>query len=188
MPFGTGIRYRRYVIFGKLADVAQKAATLNQHAFFSTLEYTAQSDELLPLYDAILDSQPVLSSQSSGGASSVCRASSIPIKNSYPLMLLKNKTTGIYSLSTDPYALCGKIPFTNPFPPDHTKYQTYQNRRIYQPYDGQTEWVRLLGFILPVDASKISSGEMILLSDVCPTGSFNAGEKLNADELMVWRS
>ncbi len=186
MPFGTGIRYRRYAIFGKLSDVSNKAAALNQYATFQLIEFIEQPKEKIALYQNVFNSQNILSSQPNSENIKACNVSSTPIKNSYPLLLLKNKTTGLYFLTTDPYTACGKIPFPNPYPSTHAKHLKYQNRVIYQPYDGNTEWIALLGYVLPINNSKISSGEMITLSSVIPNIQFLAGEKLNSSELMVW--
>ena len=99
-------------------------------------------------------------------------------------MLMKNNDTGNYFLSTDPYAACGKKPFTNPYPVGHVKYNTYQNKHIYQVYDGKTIWVELLGFVLPLDNAQLSNGFQ-KLSDVLTNVSFIAGEKLSANQLMI---
>jgi hypothetical protein len=186
MPFGTGIRYRRFAIFGKLSDVSNKAAKLDQYATFEPIEFTEQLKEKIPLYERVFDSQNILSTQPNLENIKACSVSAVPIKGSYPLFLLKNKNTGIYFLTTDPYTACGKIPFVNPYPPTHAKYLKYQNRVIYRPYDGNTEWVAVLGYVLPINNSKISSGEMVTLSSVTSNIQFLAGEKLNSSELMVW--
>jgi len=56
---------------------------------------------------------------------------------------------------------------------------------VYQSYDGKTEWISLLGFVLPLDGSRT---DMQVLSDVCQNANiqFYAGEKLDANQLMLF--
>jgi len=109
----------------------------------------------------------------------------IPVKDSLPLLLIKNNDTGEYVLTTDPYAVCGKFPFTNPYPVGHSKYSTYQNRHIYQSYDGKTSWISLLGFVKQTPTPGFADPGYQLLSDIIGTIPFVAGEKLTADNLMI---
>jgi hypothetical protein len=97
---------------------------------------------------------------------------------------MKNIDSGQYFLSTDPYAASGKKPFVNPYAPGDAKYETYQNRVIYQPYDGKTEWVSLLEYVIPMSGSGVPSGYKTL-SDAT-TASFVKGEKLDANQLLLY--
>ena len=181
MPYGTGIRYRRYAVFGKLADVANICSKLDQHAFFEKIEFSKEYSGKLPIYQTVLEGQNVLSTVENG--SPIMYTHPIPVKDSLPLLLLKNNDTGNYFLTTDPYAACGKIPFANPYPVDHPKYTEYQNKHIYQPYDGKTEWVSLLGF---VRSSDITDSGYDLLSNLIGSIPFLAGEKSSANQLKAF--
>jgi hypothetical protein len=99
-------------------------------------------------------------------------------------MLMKNTETGQYFLSTDPYAVAGKKPYVNPYVPGDAKYETYQNRVVYQPYDGKTEWVSLLGYVLPVAESGVPNGYKTV--SAATTVSFIKGAKLDANQLMLF--
>ena len=66
----------------------------------------------------------------------------------------------------------------------HEKHATYENRVIYQPYDGKTEWIALLGYALESTPAGLAGGYQ-LLSDAIGTIPFIAGEKLDANNLMV---
>jgi hypothetical protein len=181
MPYGTGIRYRRYVVFGKLANVANICSKLNQHAFFEKIEFSKEYSGKLPIYQKVLDGQTVLSTVENG--SPIMYTHPIPVNDSLPLLLMKNKETGIYVLSTDPYAICGKKAFINPYPVGHPKYNDYQNKHIYQPYDGKTEWVSLLGF---VRTSDITDSGYDLLSNLIGSIPFLAGEQRSANQLKAY--
>jgi hypothetical protein len=182
MPYGTGIRYRRYAVFGKLQNVANICADLNQHAFFESIEFSESFSGKLPLYNTTINNQQTLTTTPNGPI--VAYTHPIPVKDSLPLMLMKDKDTGNYFISTDPYAICGKLPFTNPYPIGHAKYSTYQNKHIYQIYDEKTEWVTLLGYARIIPNTGIPTGYRPL-SEVLNGITFIAGEKLNATQLLV---
>lgn len=182
MPYGTGIRYRRYAVFGKLKNVSDICAKLNNSSFFEIIEFPKEYSGKMPLYSNTLNGQSILSNNING--SPVAYTFPIPVKDSLPLLLMKNNDTNNYFITTDPYAVCGKLPFTNPYPVGHAKYATYQNKHIYQIYDGKSSWVGLLGFVLPLDNSLLSNGYQ-RLSEVLSGTNFVAGEKLNSTQLMV---
>lgn len=182
MPYGTGIRYRRYVVFGKLANVASICSKLNEYSFFETIEFPTTDAGKFPLYLTTLEGQQVLSNTLDGVP--ICYTHQIPVKDSLPLLLLKNTVTGEYFLSTDPYAICGKLPFTNPYSPGHPKYSDYQNKHIYQMYDGKTEWISLLGFVRTIPSEGIPTG-YIPLSERIGSISFIQGEKLDSTQILV---
>ena len=182
MPYGTGIRYRRYVVFGKLANVADVCSKLNQHSFFESIQFSETNSGRLPIYQTTQEGQTVLTTTPTG--SPVAYTHPIPIKDSLPLFLMKNNETNIYFLSTDPYAACGKLPFINPYPAGHAKYATYQNKHIYQSYDEKTTWVSLLGFVVQ-SSTVVGQAEYDLISNVITTVPFVSGEKLNSNELSI---
>jgi hypothetical protein len=184
MPYGTGIRYRRYLVFGKLANVPDICSKLNQHAFFETIEFSSTFSDEMPIYEDILEGNAILTTNPVGV--SIANIHPIPVKNSLPLLLMKNKDNGDYFLSTDPYSVCGKKPFINPYPVGHVKYNEYQNKHIYQIYDGKTEWVSILGFVLPT-SEVIGNNKYIKLSDIIAgkSISFIKGEGLDSSELSL---
>jgi hypothetical protein len=73
--------------------------------------------------------------------------------------------------------------FINPYPVGHPKYNDYQNKHIYQPYDGKTEWVSLLGF---VRTSDITDSGYDLLSNLIGSIPFLAGEQRSANQLKAY--
>lgn len=182
MSYGTGIRYRRFVVMGKLCNVADICSKLNNYAFFEKIEFNNSYSGKMPLYASVLNGSLIFTNEEIGLP--VCYTFPIPVKDSLPLFLLKNTVNNNYFLTTDPYAACGKKPFTNPYPPNHIKYPKYQNRHIYQVYDGKTEWINLLGYVLPINNNDIPMG-YVRLSDVLGGVQFLKGEKLNSNDLMV---
>jgi hypothetical protein len=182
---GEGFHFRRYLVFGKLSQVAQTAASLVDKVDYKRVEFESASSGRLALYETTRDGQTVLTATPPTYSEvPVGYSSPVPLKGSQPLMLMRNVESGQYFLSTDPYAVAGKKAFINPYSQGDAKYETYQNRVIYQPYDGKTEWVSLLGYVLPVPDTGVPSGYK-QLSDA--TGaSFIKGEKLEANQLMLF--
>ena len=183
MPYGTGFYCRRYVVLGKLSKVAQICQELNEKATIEAIEFSTDYSIKMPIYQTTLDGQTILSITPTG--SPVGYTHPIPLKDSLPLLLMKNKDTNEHFISCDPYAVCGKQPFTNPYPPSHTNYSTYENRVIYQPYDGKTEWGSLLGFIKQTTTPGFAEPGYQLLSDIIGSIPFVAGEKPEVTNLMI---
>lgn len=183
MPYGTGIRYRRYLVMGRLKNVSNICQNIDKHAFFEEIVFPETNSAKLPLYKTTINGQFILTTDIVG--SPVAHTFPIPVKDSLPLFLMKNNDSGNYFLSTDPYAACGKNPFTNPYPVGHPKYIKYQNRHIYQIYDEKTEWISLLGFVKQSTNIGVADPGFQLLSDVIGSINFEAGEKLNSNELLL---
>jgi chitodextrinase len=182
---GEGFHFRRYLVFGKLSEVAQTAATLVDQVDYKRIEFDAATSGKMALYETTRSGQKVLTATPpSYSAIPIGYSSPVPLKGSQPLMLMKNVESGQYFLSTDPYAASGKKPFVNPYATGDAKYDTYQNRVIYQPYDGKTEWISLLGYVLPKPDSGLPANHTTLseATDVI----FLKGEKRDANELMLF--
>jgi len=183
LPYGTGFYYKRYVVLGKLAEVAQICEELNDSAVLSSIEFSTGYSGRIPIYQTTLNGQTIFTITPTGSPAGYTHP--IPIRDSLPLMLLKNNDTGEYFISTDPYAACEKVPFTNPYPVGHEKHSTYENRVIYKPYDGKTEWVSLLGFAKQASSPGFIEPGYQLLSDILGNIPFIKGEKLDANSLMI---
>jgi hypothetical protein len=180
---GEAFFMRVYMVLGTLEEVAAKSAQLVDHVEYGFLDYDENSAPLLPLYD---DRKTGLTSQPpTDKAEPVAYSYAVPVKGSVPLFQLKETATGKVVLSTDPYALCGKKPFANPYSKGDPKYETYQNRVIYQPYDGKTEWLGLLGYVMPEKLAAKKSGCRSLSGVLNDNRSFISGDKPGADELLI---
>ena len=175
---------RMYFVIGTLEKVARKANLLSEHAEYRPLDFNASNVPLVPLYAATLGDDKIVTRNVSGNP--VCHIYAWPVNGSYPLFLIKNNNTNRYFVTTDPYAQCARESFENPFEPGHKYHANFENRTLYHTYRKQTEWVGLLGFVLPKD--KVESGDHNYTSlSTIPeaVASFDAGEKLDANNLMV---
>lgn len=185
LPFGNGFYCRRYLVFGNLKHVSKTCSELNQHAVVNYVEFNKAETRKIPLYKTTYEDYESLTTIPSEHV--FCYVYATPVKGSYPLFLLRNTETLEYWLTTDPYAICDKQPFSNPYPSNHPKHEEYNNKVIYQPYDGKTEWVKLLGYVITTDM-RDETEQYVSLSELFgPTVKFLQGEKLDSSELFAIR-
>ena len=115
----------------------------------------------------------------------LCRVYAWPVRGSYPLFVVKDNPSGRHFLTTDPYAECEREPFENPFKPGDPAYEKYQNRTVYRPYMRKTDWIELLGFVMPKSATDPSLETKPLSAVSGAEKVFRPGERAKADEIMV---
>ncbi|HEG44792.1 MAG TPA: hypothetical protein ENH94_12185, partial [Phycisphaerales bacterium] len=184
---GEGLYFRTYMVMGTLDDVVATSEQLVDEVEYAWLEFNEMTSDFLPLYEITLDGQTTLSAtKPDSNATPIAHSYANPVKNSVPLVLMRDVESGTYVLSTDPYAVCGKRAFENLYQPGHSKYATYQDRVIYQPYDGRTEWIGLLGFVIPESKSTDPQEYQYLWEVLGEDILFVPGEKFAADELLIW--
>lgn len=181
---GEGFFRRVYMVFGKLSNVAAKCASLSENTDYGELEFTKDSSLKTPLYKTTISDQTILTTEIPDTSSlPLGSIYSTPVKGTVPLFQLRNRATGAYNLSTDQYAICNKEPFVNPLDPTEERYDFFENRHIYQIYDETTEWVSLLGYVLP---NLTPTNEDPLLSSILGDAiKFSKGEKNDADKLVL---
>ena len=94
----------------------------------------------------------------------LCKVYAWPVRGSLPLFVVKDNPSGQYFITTDPYAECEREPFENPFPPDDPKHKKYENRTVYRPYTRKTDWIELLGFVMPKsEAEPVAGGHCFVV-------------------------
>ena len=175
---------RMYFVIGTLEKVAEKGNRLAPHADYQLLDFNEENVPPVPLYAKEIDGDTVLTRRASGEP--VCQAYAWPVQGSYPLFLIKNNQTGRHFVTADPYGQCAQEPFENPFEPGHAHYAKFENRIIHHTYKGQTEWVELLGFAMPKGSADTDANDYTPLSTIAEANvAFNAGIKMNEDELLV---
>lgn len=174
---GTAHLLRMYFVIGTLDDVAEKANRLAPHATYLPLDLTTDDVPAVPLHAGAEGPTRVRP----GTSAPVCFAYAHPVRGSRPLFLIREVNTGHTFCTTDPYARCAQEPFANPLAEDHESYEKYQNRTIYKPFAGETEWVDLLGFVL----TEPTPGHVPLASIEAARSTFDPGECEAAAEVFV---
>jgi hypothetical protein len=72
-----------------------------------------------------------------------------PIPGTMPVFAMEDTRDGRIFATHDPYTLCPTAPFTNPLPPTHASYATYQNRLLHYQYESPGRLRELLGYAFP---------------------------------------
>lgn len=176
---GRGFFKRVYMVLGERDEVIQKSYNLVDKVEYGIVDISKEASGMLPLYYSNEDDQHIFTNSKPTIASEpIAYTYALPVTNSVPLFLIKDNNSGSYSLTTDPYAICGRKEFIHP---------DFTDRDIYQPYDGKTEWVAMLGYIMPEndENSAVGIDNMVLLSDVIGNDCFVPGEKFNSNELLI---
>ncbi|MFQ6133543.1 MAG: hypothetical protein ACE5R4_15980 [Armatimonadota bacterium] len=175
---GTAHLLRMYFIIGTLADAATKANKLAPYATYAPLDLTTEQTPLVSLY---VGGAGVTRAQPPGTARPLCQVYAHPVRGSRPLFLIREVKTGRTFCTTDPYARCAREPFVNPLPEEHESFEKYQNRTVYRPFAGETEWLDLLGFAL----TEALPGHVPLASIEAARECFDPGECQGPEELFV---
>jgi len=179
---------RMYFVIGTLDEVAKTANQLADFADYEPLDLTEDNTPLVALYPRrYAGGQAVLSRRAPAGNSAgpLCKVYAHPVNGSLPLFVIKDNPTGQYFVTTDPYAECEREPFQNPFPPDDPRHQKYENRTVYRPYTRKTDWIELLGFVMPKTMANPSLEATALSSVSGMDKAFRPGQKAEANEIMV---
>jgi len=179
LPPGQSAFMRTFLVFGNLRHTAEQCYNLVGSVEYGYPEITTNSGTIT-LYRKTIDGKNILTKQKTD--TPVCKVFANPVNNSSPLFLLKNKSTGSHIASNDPFLLCAKTPFANPYPIDHQDYLRFEDRHLYKPYDGKTEWLESLGYVTPFDSDKLSAG-YVRLSSLLSNIEYDNGE-LDAPELL----
>lgn len=184
---GTPHMLRMYFVIDTLDKVAEKCNRLADHADYEPLDLSEANTPLVPLYAKRVGADAVLSREAAGQP--VCKVYAWPVNQSVPLFLMKNNETGRHFVTTDPYAQCASEPFKNPFKPGHASYAKYQDRTIYRPYLKKTDWIELLGFVMPEDRADRKTYAYDSLSAIpALEQAFDPGDTIGAQDIMVRRN
>ncbi len=179
---------RMYFIIGTLDKVAKTANRLVDFADYEPLDFTEANTPLVPLYPKRYGKgQTVLSRQAPtrGAAAPACKVYAHPVKGSLPLFVIKDNPSGRYFITTDPYAECEREPFQNPLKPGEPAYKKYEGRTVYRAYKRKTDWIELLGFVMPKTMANPSLEATALSSVSGMDKAFRPGQKAEANEIMV---
>lgn len=171
---------RTFFVFGNLDHVAERCNYLVDSAEYGYPKIT-DSQRDLQLYKMQVNGKTILTKIKTD--SPAFKVHEKPVDDSVPLFLLRNNSTQEYAVSTDPFVFSGKTTLINPYPESHERFERFQNRHIYKPYDGNTEWIELLGFVEQYEQMKLLNGYKqlsVLINDI----NFANGELKPPEELM----
>lgn len=172
---GTGYSLNMFFVIGQLGNVATTAKELAPYAGYQTLNFTPANASKINLYSQTIGGQKVLGT--SGETQLAAQTFAQPVTNSVPLILMQNTVTGQYFVSSDPYAECAS----------HLTYPSNGSLPIYEPNLGQTTWLGMLGYALPLSTLNGDTQGYESLADLNLSNSnwFVAGSGLSASDLYV---
>lgn len=153
IPPGFSFFYRQYYISGTMKHVHETAIKLNETTDYDMLNIDPEQTPLTKIKQEDFDN----------AFTQDIKLFASPVENLIPLFLMQNTETGSTYISPDLHHNVNTSPFTNPYPPGDPKYDTYQDRIVYKPYDGKIKYLRLLGY--GVKKEKISTNIRFALLD-----------------------
>lgn len=157
--------WRNYFVVGPMKRVAELSKKLKEKADYGYIDLTAKDAATITYY--VDKSEPMkLIKKAPGAPAKLLTLSAWPNRGSLPVILMKDTTSGQYFMSTDPYVNAKTFPFSNPYEAVNKKFETYQNRTTYQHYL-TTEYVKILGFIMPIKENLAKVREIIGDSKFC---------------------
>jgi hypothetical protein len=136
---GTVSYFRLYFAVGDADTVAEKSAYYKDFTDSGFLEFNQSTAATAPLYLTELNGGQALTQDVTGEP--VMYVYTQPVKNSRPLYLIRNKLSGRYHVTSDPYMLMQRVPINGDY--------AIPKRTGIRPYDGTTEIVKLFGYVMP---------------------------------------
>ena len=133
---GNSFYYRVYYINGTMKEVHEKAKMIADAADYGFINADPEQSSR----------SVVRSGDHFNALTEDIELFAEPVPDNIPLFLLENTKTGIRYISPDLYHDVPTLPFDNPYSPGDDKYETYQDRIVYRPYDGTIRYIRLLGY------------------------------------------
>ena len=149
---GEAFYYKMFIVVGKVSDIQNKAALLKDQVEYGKILNSEENCEQIPLYLVKENGQTVLSKTGDGDPCFYTYAQ--PPVGAVPLYLMKDTTTGNKFVSFDPYQICGTT--VSQGGPTTYNPDGYVGTVQYRPYDGKTEYLDFMGWVMPKD--KIQSG------------------------------
>lgn len=134
VPPGQTFFNRLFFVLGERDEVINRCVDLESQVEHEFLSFTQEEAVLKPVYLEEYNNQFILSDTGTNIAGYVFAE---PVDDSKPLFLVKNQATGDYHATADPYMTMPKYPIPN------TPYMGWR------PYDGTTEIIKLIGFVMP---------------------------------------
>ena len=149
LPPGGAYYYRYYLIIGKIGKTSLYASQLVDKVDYGMLDFNENNSPLIPYYLVANELGQSILTNEAQGQPPLLYTYAMPVKNSVPLFLVQSTVTQLYKLTFDPNLLSTQFPFKNPYKPADPQYALYQNRITYKPYDGNTNYVGFLGYVMP---------------------------------------
>ena len=133
---GNTFYYRVFYINGTMKEVHKKARSLVDASDYGFIASDPAYTPLTILKEESLDN----------AFTGDIKLFASPVDHMVPLFLMEDVESGTQYISPDLYNNANTRPFTNPYDPADSKYETYQDRIVYRHYSGKNKYLRLLGY------------------------------------------
>jgi hypothetical protein len=138
---GQTLACRWHLVGGQFSLVSSRSASLAP--FAGMWQPQTDATKLVPVW--IFSGAP----SSTGTGHPQLHLYAQPIPGTMPVFAMEDTRDGRIFATHDPYTLCPTAPFTNPLPPAHASYATYQNRLLHYQYESPGQLRELLGYAFP---------------------------------------
>lgn len=135
---GESLLIRWYLISGNFAHVRATALKLAASASIAPISFNTDAIQPVWIENGVVNT--------SGDGTLWGGFPAFPARDCVPVFLVKDKKTGIQTITADLYAFSTAQPFHNPLPQNHSAYWLYQNRFHHAQYSSGVEYENLLGF------------------------------------------
>ena len=138
---GQTFWYRVFFVVDRMDRLPETARQLVPHVGAGLANLAGNET---PLVD--VDARALAVPHAGASAGALFRVYAWPAGGTRPLFLLRETATGRLCVTDDPYRFASTAPLENSYPAGHPKHEKYEGLRVLRPYDGRTEYLRLLGY------------------------------------------
>ena len=143
---------RIYVVTGKLSEVAQKANDMVQYVQRGYITINEEDASVRGIYQST-DSETGKTVWLPGGEGNpLFYVYDRHVTGSRPLYLLYDNVAKEFVASVDPYICTNKLPLGQFLDVTKAPYKRYADNKVAVPYDGTTDYIGILGYVMTSDA------------------------------------
>lgn len=146
---GESLAIRWYLVSGNFSDVRASAAKLASSAFIERISFNSDAVQSVWMRDGKINT--------SGDGDRWGGFAALPAEGCVPVFLVKNKKTGVQTVTADIYAFSPTTAFQNPLPENHSAHAVYQNRVNHTQYTADVDYENLLGFAFKAESNGLAT-------------------------------
>ena len=135
---GDSLAIRWYLVSGNFSEVRATAAKLVDSALIERITFQADAVQSVWVSDGKINT--------SGEGARWGGFAAYPAEGCVPVFLVRDKKTGVQTVTADIYAFSPTTAFPNPLPENHSAHALYQNRVSYAQHTADVVYEDLLGF------------------------------------------
>lgn len=146
---GESLAIRWYLVSGNFSEVRTAAAKLASSAFIERVSFKPDAVQSVWVRDGKINT--------SGDGDRWGGFAASPAEGCVPVFLVKDKKTGVQTVTADIYAFSPTKAFLNPLPENHSSHAVYQNRVNHSQYTSDVDYEDLLGFAFKSETDGLST-------------------------------